>query len=227
MPVNKINPMLPACNTHDVTSYILLNQFRSVAGKSLGIMLGANVTYRKAYQTYGFTKAFVGGQTDIDSAIVAGFSHSNLMFGLGDNPYAAYTLVQGYKSSVGSFYIDEPQEKDTWSYNQIVSVNGNITPMKLFIGSYKDPPYEDYGIISQISNVYLMCDEYHGDLNGAANDYWDNFRGYYITKNISDWISSMINNPSSGATRLCYPWDHSTSWYDLLNNALIYGTNEV
>jgi len=234
-----ISPMRVLCGTHDSYGYAWGNSYRPYPDKYLGIALSQDVvTYSNAKWKYGFSKIFVWGDYDIGLAQSAGFSYDNMMFGIA-------SPQQEIPTNLGAYHIDEAFENhtDIWNASTISLKAGTVSSKRVMLSSYWWPsrlvgsfpgPYytigSEYGdAINSSSNIYIMCDEYHGNCFGTVDDYWNEFRNYYgATKNISNWLNLTANN-GDGRTHVACPFinSHSNNWYDLLGNANRNGINEV
>lgn len=236
-----ISPMRELCGTHDSYGWAFGNSYIPVAGKYLGIALSQDVvTYSKA-RMYGFSKIFIGSETEIPNVLAAGFINDNIMFGIA-------TPQQQIPTNVGSYHIDEVFEyhSDVWDDYTISQKAATVYPKKVFLSSFKWPswPYSypvTYGAkygsaINSGTNIFIMCDEYHGNCAGhyfsevyMVDDYWDEFWSYYgHNKNISNWLNLTANN-GDGNTHVACAWSNAdaNSWYDMLGNANGKGINEV
>jgi len=232
-----ISPMRELCGTHDSYGWAFGDSYIPVDGKYLGIALSQDVvSYYNALHKYGFSKIFVWGDYDINLAYSAGFSYDNMMFGIA-NPQ------QQIPTNVGSYHIDELYEHASlqWSLSEINQLADSVSPKKVFLSSYKWPsliygiiPTRTYGhmygnAINCANNVFITCDEYYGNCFGTVDDYWNQFRDYYMqTKNISNWMSLLVNNGDGNSNVKCpYIISDSNNWYDLLGNANRHNMNEI
>jgi len=230
-----ISPMRELCGTHDSYGYAWGNSYRPVAGKYLGIALSQDVvTYSKAVSTYGFSKIFVSSGDEINLAHSAGFSYANMMFGIA-NPQ------QQIDTNVGSYHIDEAFENhsDIWNVTSIGNMADRVSSKKLMLSSYYMPFIPSSGntfigtryanTISSRSNIYIMCDEYHGNCFGRVDDYWYMFQWVYSApKNISNWLSVTANN-GDGNTHVACPYINAPAdnWFNMLGHANEMGINEI
>ena len=238
-----IQPMESMCIYHTITSVEMQNQYLPLSGKTLGIWLSEDVCpFYNAYHTYGFTKTWVHDNIWIDMAHDGGFSYDNLMFSTGDTSdvIARIDSTNTAGRHVGSYFIDEPFENNPHWCNStlITNIANHVSPSKLFLSSYKMPdawfnwPVTTYGDLygdlrNNVSNVYIMCDEYHGDINGDVWYYWNRFKNSYTNKNISNWVSVSANN-GDGNTHNIYTGCVSNSWSYLFDYlAVSGGVNEV
>ena len=239
---NKPQTVKPYAGYYQVTiSYWEMeNQFSPAPGKNLGICTNIIPIWNTARPSYGFTSIYVNNTDDLDSAYHDGYSYDNMMLGL-TNYNTAFSQIDAsnsYGRHVGSYYIDEPIEKGTWDDYTIESVASysGASSRRIMLGSYKWPVVPQYWsfpvtygqkygpIVSSLGNIYIMCDEYHGNCLGHTSDYWNEFKGYYISKNISNWLDVTINNGYGNASSCGYA---ATSWSTLLYTANYNGIGEV
>jgi uncharacterized protein YceK len=207
-----ISPMASMCIYKYTLNYDMQNQYAPVSCKIVGADVSSYImSYQDAKNTYGFTKVFVYNLTDVNAAYAAGFSYDNMMFNIGrtgtitDVENLINTVKVGGKQVIGSYFAEEVAEKSSWDANFVGQIAQYIYPKKLFISSYKYPTQpcnllfstwgSEVGALGNAgSNVYIMCDQYHGDIYGQAVDYWAKFSGYYGSKNISNWVELTANN---------------------------------
>ncbi len=231
-----VSPNALTCGQYDEYDWEYENQYQAVPGKNLGIWTN-DITVWQTYNQYGFTSLFVTSTTDIDSGYADGFSEDNMMWGLGLPDYAGgITNSTSGGRHVGSYYIDEPIETGKggggWTPTLVLDA-ASLTPKPVMLGSYKwpvVPQYYDvltnttygqiYGpLINSANNLYIMCDEYHGNCLGTVEDYWGEFHDYYTSpKNPTDWLNVVDNNGTGGGHNTCNS-ENSTSWYDLIHFA--------
>lgn len=230
---SNVVPYLPDCTRYYDYYWVFEDQFRGVPGKYLGIN-NSIVSDAKLHNTYGFNMLLVSNNSDIDAAHSAGFHYDSLMLQL-KNLGTAFTTIEAANNGgrhVGSYYIDEPVENGTWALYGLDEVADYVYPKHVILSSYDwasewyDWPSLTWGDvygqwINSRSNIYITCDQYHGDCNGSAEDYWGEFHDYYGSgKNLTDWLHVIINNGTGGGHVAC-PWinENSTSWYDLIHFA--------
>jgi len=229
-----ISPMRELCGTHDSYGYAWGNSYKPTAGKYLGIALSQDVvTYSNALSKYGFSKIFVGSGPEIDLAYAAGFSYDNMMFGIA-NP-------QQQIPDVGAYHIDEAFENhaDIWNITTIDNMADAIAPKKLMLSSYYMPYIPQNGntfigtlyadAIFSRNNIFIMCDEYHGNCFGRVDDYWHTFQSVYTyAKNTSNWLSVSANS-GDGKTHVACPYIDAPAdnWYNVLGHANEMGLNEI
>jgi hypothetical protein len=237
---SSMSPQLQNCADRTFTNWEIENQYQSVPGKYLGICTNV-ITIYKAYRQYGFNSLYVSSTTDIDSARNDGFSYDSLMWGLSNS--GTLLSIDASNSGgrhVGSYYIDEPMERNNWTGIDIQTVANYVgSSKKVRLGSYKWPVIPQYyeflsnttygqvygPILNYANNLYIMCDEYYGNCLGHTYEYWNEFHGYYGSKNIANWMDVVINNGNGQSPGICnYA---STSWLTLLTTANGIGLNEV
>ncbi len=246
-----ITPMLEQCGTHTVYGWVYGDKYTPVAGKNLGIW--TNYESPAQCHDYGFNSLFISGDaTSVNSVITAatplGFNTDNLMIGLSRDDYLYDSVLIANTYAVGKYHIDEPFEHGAFNWNilttftklsnLIFSKNSNA---KLLIAGYYDPNgniccnWNSYSSGYQAllglphNNIFVMCDEYHGNCCGTVDDYWNIFGNYFgTTKNFSNWLSVTANNGDGNTHVDCfYINSKSNSWYDLLGHANRAGMNEV
>jgi hypothetical protein len=236
--IQSLKPNLRFCQYEygAATIWTSQNQYAPISGKYLGIYTD-QITFSQACNQYGFSKIYVTSTSDMDNAYRAGFSYSNMMFGLAQSSYISQIAASNSGGrSVGSYEIDEPFENGVWQASDIDYVMAVVNPpTRVMLTSYKWPslPYNafvtygaEYGSVTNpFSNAYIMCDEYHGNCFGRTYDYWHEFQGYYgANRNITNWMHVVINNGSGVSTSCSYL---ASSWDALLATADVEGINEV
>jgi hypothetical protein len=225
-------PLTQDCTTYYQYTWVLQDQFKGESGKNLGIECNW-VSDGALRNTYGFSMLLVSNNTDIDNAHSAGFHYDSLMLQLSNYGGAMNQIDQSNEGgrSVGYYYVDEPDENgNTWSGGQVDEVADYASPYApLYFSSFKWPTafYEQpitYGQrysswLGVSSNLYILCDQYHGDFYGQAEDYWGEFHDYYGgTRNPTDWIHLVINNGMGGGHNT-WTSENSSSWDDLIHFA--------
>jgi hypothetical protein len=235
-------------------SWELQNKYQTAPGKYLGIW--CDYLTPAQCLNYGFNQLFITGDTSsissaISGAVNSGFSAGNLMVNLGSsNSAAAGSIING-TPNVGYYFIDEPFETKAFG-DSILPVIPNLAKLikaknpsgKLLLSSYFLPYTSICNGISALtgsnglnsdfenlfsldSNIFVMCDDYYSNCCDSAAGYWDAFRSYYGSRNISNWLSVVINNGSTGYYEGLCSTGYSTGWAALFDNANTNGINNV
>ena len=250
-----MSPMLLDCSVRTFTNWELENTYQTELGKYLGIW--CDYLTPAQCRNYGFNQLFIPCSdngtinSNITTAVNAGFSTQNLMVGLGSSNSANAAGIINGTTVVGYYYIEEPFEKMAFGDSLITVLpylanlirNKNYSN-KLFFSSWflpytsscnvidKWPPggtsfYSGIeNIFSLSSNSYLLCDEYYSNCCRDCSGYWDAFQSFYGTRNIANWMQVVTNNGSTGYYR-GFCGTHSTDWSTLFGHANGYGMTNI
>jgi hypothetical protein len=138
--------------------------YRPVSNKTLGIWLTPSiVSFSDARNLYGFKEIHINDINEMNTALGNGWKADSMML--------SYSNLNQPILNVGSFYVDEPFEHDTWTTGSLLSLANCDGGKRILLGSYKMGwmPYDlfdSYGgmynnCINQASNLYMMCDRYY------------------------------------------------------------------
>src|ERR1035438_7065085 len=177
--MKKVTPMLPQCGYHTEYVWLPANIYKPVSNKTLGIWLTPSiVSYSDARNLYGFKEIHINDINEMNTALAYGWQADSMML--------SYNNLNQQILNVGSFYIDEPYEHDSWNLSSLLSFANCNGGKRILLGSYKMGwmPYNafnSYGTmynncINQASNLYMMCDKYTTDFWGNAVGYWLDFK---------------------------------------------------
>ncbi|MBK6913801.1 MAG: hypothetical protein IPH11_09100 [Ignavibacteriales bacterium] len=189
-----INSDKPLCGTKDVTVW-LFDHYEPKAGKLLGIWPGSvsQSLWSECRTIWGFSQVIVGNSSSYSTAINAGYSSSNIFLQISN-----YSNYQSLINSIDAqYYIDEPFERGTFTTNQLVEISNYILShrpgKKLYLGSYSTSWILTLylSVINSTSNSYIMCDFYDdGFLDFDQRNEWSEFKDFYGSGNLSNWIHS-------------------------------------
>jgi hypothetical protein len=241
--LSKITPNALPCGTHTDAFWTPMEEFQAISSKPIGIMLSPDiVSYSKAHNQYGFSKIYANSAATVDSAHSAGFDYDNIMYALGNASQAAAQISESNSGGrhVGAYFIDELLEHNiAWDGYSIGQIAQSFAPKKLFVSSFKWPGWiysypqtwgNKYGeLLNAGNNIYIMCDQYNGDLEGSATEYWDEFHSYYgSNKSISNWMSVTANNGDGNSHRgYVWPTETASDWSSLFDYTSILPLSEV
>ncbi len=233
LPFQTVSPNALPCGEYISTYYEDTDKFKPADGKYIGIWTNYLTYYQCLH--YGFNQYFVYNLGGIQTAIDSGFIAGNIMADLGGDYTAAYNYLNGSPSNIGYYYIDEPYERGTYSTTQIANLSSILSAhypnSRLFFTNYTIPDqYLDPNNIVYCedlitnSNVFIQCDQFYGNCFGHTYEYWDAFKNYYQSKNISNWLHVVINNGNETDPTCGY---RSTSWQTLMSTADGLGIDNI
>ena len=220
--MQKISPDYRWCPYHYDTTWVLQNQYEPAPGKYLGIWT-SRLDWTKCHDQYGFTyiATTFGG---VSNALGANFDQNKIMINLGDN--STQNDIDS-NPSYNYYFIDEPYQRDKMaqvcSYAYWISLH---SPQgKLLFSDYYWPYSSllcgtsgDYapisGTLNLFSNLYIMCDQYSGNLCGNVHDFWNEYKADYgiPIKNISNFISLNYSSDWGTLLNLAKPWGMNPIW---------------
>ncbi|MGA7721947.1 MAG: hypothetical protein WCA84_12335 [Ignavibacteriaceae bacterium] len=243
-------------NSVRYTDYIweLQNTYQAAPGKYLGIW--CDYLTPAQCLNLGFNGLFISGSVQsVNSAFSeaqsAGFIPADLLVSLGSSNSASAAGIISGSPNAGYYFIDEPFETKAFgdSISAVIPYLAGLIKSKnpggrLLLTSYFLPYTSICNGLSALtgsngldsafeslfgldSNIYVMCDDYYSNCCAPASGYWDAFRQYYGPRNISNWMSVVINNGSTGYYEGLCSSGTSTNWASLFDRANSYGMNNI
>lgn len=228
--------------TRVITCNDWADQYQESPGKYLGGMFDLSMPHYPALNlnvlrnTWGFNSVIVSDSAEWSQRKRENYPNNNILVSIGQNFHlASSSEIDNYIKTFPSaqmFFIDEPQEK-SWTDTKINLVanlvQSNNPNAKLFLIDY------NYVLsasnlnalkwqVNNHTNVYIMCDEYRGNIAGPTAYYWDFTQSNFPGRVVGNWINTETNTGSWWSGWLN---NYNSSYSDLFSKASQYGYSSM